>query len=132
MSNADKSSSVREYEDSSFFDGFFEWLATPEGQLRDEARELTWQTLEAVECVDAVNQRLVMNDGARLTIGEIAHIVHAGDPEFPLQMIDEEVVGWLEVEHVPDGLSESEMEHFEALIEQWVRKHQAASERHSK
>jgi len=132
MSNADKSSSAGVNEGSSFFDGFLDWLATPEGQLRDEARELTWQTLEAVESVDAGNHRLVMNDGVQLTIGEIANIIHTGDPEFPLQLIEEEVVGWLEVEHVPEGFSESEMERFERQIKRWIRKHQAASRRQSK
>lgn len=132
MGNADKSGNLGVLEDNPSVDGFLEWMVTPEVQLWDEARELTWQTLEAVEYVDAVNHRLVMNDGARLTIGEIAQIIHTGDPEFPLQLIDAEVVGWLEIEYVPESLTELQMEQFECQIEKWVRQHQAASKRHPK
>ena len=68
-----------------------------------------------------------MNDGARLTIGEIAQIIHTGDPEFPLQLIDAEVVGWLEIEYVPESLTVLQTEQFECQIEKWVRQHKAAS-----
>ena len=132
MSNAEKSGNLGVLEDNLSVDGFLESMVTPEAQLWDEARELTWQTLEAVEYVDAVNHRLVMNDGARLSIGEIAKIIHTGDPEFPLQLIDAEVVGWLEIEYVPENLTELQMEQFESQIEKWVRQHQAASKRHPK
>jgi hypothetical protein len=46
------------WENNPFIEGLFEYMASPEGQLTDEVREVTWQLLENV-AVDAADRKLI-------------------------------------------------------------------------
>lgn len=37
------------WENNPFIDGLFEYMASPEGQLADEVRDVTWQLLEKMD-----------------------------------------------------------------------------------
>ena len=71
------------FENNPFIEGFAEWMDSSDGELFDEVRELTWQSLKNVD-VDASARKLIWEDGKRLSIDESVQRIHADYPEFPL------------------------------------------------
>jgi len=86
-----------------------------------EAEQVLFEVLDALEgaSVEARERRIVWPDGARLSIEETVHRIHAASGE-PVDLIQSHVVGWLEMMYVPEGLDEQQMDEFERLIEGWI------------
>lgn len=86
---------------------------------RSEA--VLFEVLDALEhaSVDPLERKILLPDGARLSIEETARRIHA-QCGMPLDRIQSHVVGWLEMTYEPKGLDEQQMEEFELLIEQWI------------
>lgn len=86
-----------------------------------EAEQVLFEVLDAIEeaSVEARERRIVWPDGARLSIEDTVHRIHA-ESGAPIDLIQSHVVGWLEMMYEPNGLNEQQMEEFERLIEEWV------------
>ena len=110
-------------EDEAFPYDFFRWVASPQGQVYEQAIFAVTDSLEG-SSVDPAERVIVWNDGKRLSITETARRIHERS-NLPLTNIESAVVGWLEMGYVPHGLSEQQMERFEGLIEDWVRGHES-------
>ena len=111
--------------DESLFDnnpsieGLMEHMSSPRGQLSDEVREVTWQILEEVD-VDAVDRKLIWDDGKRLSIDESVQRIHR---EYPVDLIEARLVAWLEMEFAPEAWTQDQMDELDRLTEEWVDDH---------
>ena len=104
------------FENNPVIDGLFEWVASPEGQLADEVRDLPWQSLQYVD-VDARDRKLVWDDGKRLSIDESVQRIHDGYPVGPRDMIETKVIAWLEMEFAPESYSRVQLDELDRLTE---------------
>jgi hypothetical protein len=100
---------------------FFRWMESPEGQQAEQACWAVQDALRHAE-VDTTARTILWEDGAQLSIAETARRIGA-KIELPLETIESNVIAWLEMHYVPQGLDDSEMEAFEERIEQWIKHH---------
>jgi hypothetical protein len=110
------------WENNPFIDGLFEYMASPEGQLADELREVTWQILEKVD-VDAVDRKFIWEDGRRLSMGESVQRLYAEFPEYPVDLIEGRLITWLESVFAPESYSQEQLDELDRLTEAWVDDH---------
>ena len=102
-------------------------MGSPEGQLSNEVSDAVWMLLEKTD-VDAKNRKLIWEDGKRLSITESAQRIHADYPDFPLEMIEEHLIGWLEMEFAPPTYSQEQLDELDRLTEEWVDDHERQAE----
>jgi len=110
------------WENNPFIEGLFEYMDSPEGQLADEVREVTWQRLENVD-VDAADRKLIWEDGKRLSIDESVQRIHDEYPEFPRELIEGRLISWLDMEFVPETYSQEQLDELDRLTEAWINDH---------
>ena len=110
------------FEGNPFIEASFEWLDEPELDMNDEIRELAWEALQNAD-VDAVNRRIIWEDGIRLTIDESVQRIHQQYPEFPLDLIESKVIVWLEQVFAPESYSREQMDELDRLTAAWVDDH---------
>ena len=110
------------FEDNPFTEGLFEWMDAPEIQLSDEVRELAWQSLQNVD-VDASARKLIWSDGKRLSIDESVQRIHGDYSELPRDMIEQHLIGWLEMEFAPQSYSREQLDELDRLTEEWIDDH---------
>jgi hypothetical protein len=111
-----------------FIEGFAQWMDSSDGELFDEVRELTWQSLKNVD-VDASARKLIWEDGKRLSIDQSVQRIHADYPEFPLDLIEYKVIAWLEMEFAPESYSQEQLDELDRLTEQWIDEHNGGRKR---
>lgn len=110
------------FDSNPFIEGFLEWIGSPEGRLSDEVRVLAWRSLQNVD-VDASHRKLVWDDGKRLSIDESVQRIHREYPEFPLDLIEDHLIGWLEMDFAPEGYSQEQLDELDRLTETWIDDH---------
>lgn len=110
------------WENNPFIEGLFEYMASPEGQLADEVREVSWQLLEKVD-VDAADRKLIWEDGNRLSIDESVQRLHAQCAEYPVDLIESCLTSWLEGEFAPKSYSQEQLDELDRLTEEWIDDH---------
>ena len=91
------------FADNPFLEGLAGWMDSPAGELSTVVLDAVWALLEKVE-VDAKQRKIIWEDGQRLSITESVHRIHAGCPDFPLELIETHLLGWLEMDFVPPPL----------------------------
>lgn len=116
------------FENNPFIEGFAEWMDSSDGELFDEVRELTWQSLKNVD-VDASARKLIWEDGKRLSIDQSVQRIHADYPEFPLDLIEYKVIAWLEMGFAPESYSQEQLHELDRLTEQWIDDHNGGRKR---
>jgi hypothetical protein len=94
-------------EDNPFVEDFLEWMDSSEGERSSEVLDTVWPLLEKAD-VDAKNRKIIWQDGQRLSITESVQRIHADYPDFPLELIETHVIGWLEMEFAPPNYSEKQ------------------------
>jgi len=100
-------------------DDFLNWMISPEGQTSEKALFAVMDSLES-SIVVPEERVIVWNDGQRLSIEQTASRIHQ-QSNLPLSKIESHVIGWLEMHYVPEGLDDKQMEHFEAMIDSWIK-----------
>ena len=110
------------FENNLFIKDLSEWIESPRGQLSDEVREAAWQKLEKVD-VDATHQKLIWEDGKRLSIDESVKRIYVDYPDFPLELIETHLIAWLEMEFAPESYSREQLDELDQLTEEWVNAH---------
>ena len=115
------------FEDNPFLDGFAEWMGSAEGQLSGEALDVIWVLLETAH-VDANKRKIIWEDGQRLSITESVQRIHADHPDFPPELIEEHLIGWLQMEYAPPDYSEKQLDELDRLTETWVDDHERQAE----
>jgi hypothetical protein len=115
------------FEDNPFLDGFAEWMGSAEGELAGEALDVVWMLLETAE-VDANKRKIIWEDGKRLSIAESVQRIHADYPDFPPELIEEHLIGWLQMEYAPPDYSDKQLDELDRLTDQWIDDHEQQAE----
>ena len=97
-------------------------MDSPEGQLSDDVREIAWRSLQNVD-VDASHRKFVWDDGKRLSIDESVQRIHREYQKFPLDLIEDHLIGWLEMDFAPEGYSQEQLDELDRLTEAWIDDH---------
>jgi len=105
-----------------FFSGFFDWLDTEDGQTSKQAHDDVADALEGAE-LDIADRKIIWKNGNRLTIAQTAKRIHEMTGT-DLPAITSHVIGWLEMDYIPQGLDEKQLEIFEVEIENWIKKYE--------
>src|SRR5664279_90789 len=87
-------------EDTSFIGDVLAYMNSPEGELFLEVGEIVSDVLERAN-VDAKERQIIWEDGERLSIAASAQRLGVEHPEYPLGIIEQNVVIWLESEFAP-------------------------------
>ena len=82
-------------DDPSFIDDVLEYANSPEGLLYSEVSDTVSDVLERAD-VDAKERQIIWEDGQRLSISASAQRIQAQHPSYPLDLIEERVIEWLE------------------------------------
>ena len=118
-------------EDNPFAEDFVDWINSPEGELSGEVHDAIAPLLEKAD-VDDKNRKIIWEDGQRLSITESVQRIHANYPDFPLELIETHVIGWLEMEYAPPTYSEKQLDELDRLTGKWVDDHERQAEARSK
>jgi hypothetical protein len=111
------------FEDNPFVEDLLEWMHSAEGQLSDQVREAVWPLLDKAG-VDAKKRKIIWQDGNGLSISEAVQRIHAEHPELPLELIEEHLISWLEMEFAPEHYSEEQLDELDRLTEKWIEDHE--------
>ena len=115
------------FEDDPFLEGLAGSMDSAEGELPSEVLDAVWMLLEKVD-VDAKNRKIIWEDGKRLSITESVQRIHAGCPDFPLDLIETHLIGWLEMEFAPPASSQEQLDELDRLTENWIEDHERRAE----
>ncbi len=87
----------------------------------DPFQQDLFDVLDALEraSVDAREQKIVWHGDTRLSIEEAVRIIHS-ESGVPADIVQFNVVCWLQMHYEPEGLDQEQMEEFEQLIELWT------------
>jgi len=105
-----------------FPEDFLEWMVSAEGAESMGALDYVFNALHGAK-VDPVKRTINWPDGERLSIEQsVDRIVK--DSGLDRKLILTHLIGWLQMEYMPEGLDEKQMELFENQIESWVGKYE--------
>jgi len=120
--------SIEEIEDDpSFVDDVLEYANSPEGLLYSEVSDTVSEVLERAD-VDAKERQIIWEDGQRLSIAASAQRIEAEHPGYPLDLIEEHVIEWLEGEFAPPTYTREQLDELDRLTESWVEQHRRQAE----
>ena len=112
-----------------FMEGFAQWLESEEGLQSMEAVDCVYDALDDAS-VDISEKKIIWSDGQRLTIEQSAERIH-GEMNLDQNIIINHIIGWLQMEFVPDGLNDEQMENFESRIDAWVEEYEVSQAKSS-
>jgi len=105
-----------------FLEDFLEWMGSPEGAESMDALDYVFNTLDGAR-VDPVKRRINWPDGERLSIDQSVDRM-SKDSGLDRQSILSHLIGWLQMDYIPEELNEKQMELFENQIESWVEEYE--------
>lgn len=105
-----------------FLDGLFEYLNSPEAELQSEVDEVIWQLLEDIQ-VDAEKRLLLWPDAEQLTLDQSVERLQKLYPDYPRELIDDSLLGWLEMGYAPEDISAEQMDVLDKQTALWVKDH---------
>ena len=50
--------------------------------------------------------------------------IHADYPDFPVEMTEDHLIGWLEMEFAPPTYSQEQLDELDQLTEKWIEDHE--------
>lgn len=115
------------FEDHLLLDDLGRWMQSAEGGLSSEVLDVVWRVLEKAD-VDAHKRKIIWPDGKRLSITQSVKRIHADFPDFPLELIEDHLVGWLEMEFNPPTYSQKQLDELDRLTQKWVDDHERQAE----
>lgn len=108
----------RPSQSGSFEDDFFEWMASPEGMKSMEVLDSVTDALDGASA-NPFERKIIWPDGESMSIKQSVERI-SKESGFDGDGILTHVIGWLQMEYVPEVLNEEQMEEFENQIERWV------------
>ena len=105
-----------------FMEDFLEWMGSPEGAESMDALDYVFNALDGAQ-VDPFKRKINWPNGESLSINESVDRM-SKDSSLDRKSILGHLIGWLQMEYMPEGLDEQQMERFEDLIESWVAKYE--------
>ena len=114
-------------ENNPFVEGLIDWMGSPEGELSGAVSDAVWMLLEKAD-VDAKKRKIIWKDGQKLSIPEAVQRIHADLPDFPLDLIEEHLIAWIEMEFAPPNYSQKQLDELDRLTEKWIDDHEQHAE----
>ena len=105
-----------------FWDDFSQWTDSSEGVESMEAMDFVFNALDGAS-VDPYEKIIIWPDDKRLSIEQSVERIRS-DSGFDGQVVLSHLIGWLQMEYIPEGLDEDQMEPFENQIETWVQEYE--------
>jgi hypothetical protein len=105
-----------------FLEDFLEWMGSPEGVESMDALDWVFNTLDGAT-VEPVKRKINWPDGESLSIEQSVDLI-AKDSGLDRKLILSHIIGWLQMEYMPEGLDEKQMELFENQIESWLENYE--------
>ena len=115
------------FENNPLLEDLGHWMESPEGGLSSEVLDVVWMVLGKAD-VDANKRKIIWQDGKRLSITQSVKRIHADFPDLPLDLIDDHLVGWLEMEFAPPTYSQEQLDELDRLTEAWIDDHERHAE----
>lgn len=106
----------------SFWEDFSEWLGSPKGTESMDALDCVFNALDGA-IVDPFERRIIWPNGESLSIDQSVDRI-GKDSGLDRQLILSHLIGWLQMEYMPEGLDDKQMERFENQIESWVEEYE--------
>lgn len=107
----------------SFLDNFSEWLDSPEGEESMDILDYLFNALDGAT-VDPLKKRIIWPDGESLSLDQSIERIMKDSGFEKQQVILNHLIGWLQMEYIPEGFNEEQMEQFENQIERWLEKYE--------
>jgi hypothetical protein len=118
-------------DDPSFIGDVLAYMNSPEGELFLEVGEIISVMLEQAD-VDAVGRQIIWDNGERLSIAASAQRIGVEHPEYPLDIIEQNVVIWLESEFAPPTYTPEQFDELDRLTQAWIKDHKRQAKRAEK
>ena len=105
-----------------FGEGFLDWMGSREGLESMEAVDRVFNALDGAR-VDPSERRIIWSDEQSLSIEQSVDRIRK-DSGLDSRVILSHVIGWLQMEYIPEGLDEDQMERFENQIDSWLEEYE--------
>ena len=109
-------------DDNPFLEGLFEHMNSAEGELYREVSDTLWPVIDELH-VDAKQRQIIWRDGKRLDLDESVQRILTDYPQFPREMIESNLISWLDSGYSPTAYSTEQFEEFDQLTEDWINDH---------
>jgi hypothetical protein len=118
-------------EDPSFIGDVLAYMNSPEGELFIEVGDTVSDVLERAD-VDAKERQIIWDNGERLSIAASAQRIGVEHPDYPLGVIEQNVIIWLESEFAPPAYTPEQLDELDQLTEAWIQDHKRQVKRAQK
>jgi hypothetical protein len=118
-------------EDPSVIGDVLAYMNSPQGELFIEVGEIVSVMLERAD-VDAKERQIIWDIGERLSIIASAHRIGPEHPDYPLDVIEQNVIIWLESEFAPPTYTPEQFDELDRLTEAWIQDHKRQAKRAQK
>ena len=118
-------------EDTSVIGDVLAYMNSPQGELFLEVGEIVSDVLERAD-VGAKERQIIWEDGERLSIAASAQRIGVEHPEYPLDIIEQNVIIWLESEFAPPTYTPEQLDELDRLTEAWIKDHKRQAKRAAK
>jgi len=112
----------RSHLESDFMEGFAQWMGSEEGLQSMNALECVSDALDGAS-VDTFEKRIIWPDKQRLSIEQSVERIQEKSG-LDKHAILSHIIGWLQMEYVPEGLDDKQMGMFESQINNWVKEYE--------
>lgn len=102
-------------------------MGSPDGELSGAVSDAVCALLQQAD-VDAKRRKIIWPDGKRLSIAGSVQRIHAACPDFPPELIEEHLIGWLDLEFAPPNYSRQQLDELDSLTEKWIEDHERQTE----
>jgi hypothetical protein len=118
-------------EDTSLIGDVLAYMNSPEGELFLEVGEIVSVMLEQAD-VDATERQIIWDNGERLSIAASAQRIGVDHPDYSLEIIEQNVIIWLESEFAPPTYTTAQLDELDQLTEAWIHDHKRQAKRAQK
>lgn len=112
----------RSHLESDFMEGFAQWMGSEEGLQSMKALECVSDALDGAS-VDTFEKKIIWPDRQRLSIEQSVERIQEKSG-LDKHAILSHIIGWLQMEYVPEGLDDKQMGMFELQINNWVEEYE--------
>ena len=91
-------------------------------RARRHRSDVVWMVLKEAD-VDAKDRKIIWQDRQRLSFAGSVKRIHADYPDFAIDLIEDHLIGWLEMGFAPPSYSQEQLDGLDQLTEMWVEDH---------
>jgi hypothetical protein len=108
---------------SRFIEDSIDWTDSPEDELSDKAMDTVWTVLEKAS-INARKRKIIWPDGQKLSINLSVKRIHADHQDFPIELIETQLIAWIAQVMVSPYHSEQQLDELNRLTEKWIEAHE--------